>query len=297
MQKKRVGTIPRVSAAMVALIFVGITACSSCTRVGPGYVGIQVNMAGSSKGVQEYPQRTGWVFYNPLSETVLEYPTFVRTAVWTKSTAEGNPTNEEISFTNKDSMQISADISIAYQLNFNKVPAFYVKFRSDDLDTFTHGFLRNMARDKFNDVAGKFPIDQIMGDNGTFLAEVRKELQDELTPVGVDIQQLGFIGAPRPPQGVIDSINEKVKATQIGLQKQLEVAQMQAEAQKSIAQAEGYSKSLELRSTAEAEANKRLANSLSPMLIENKKLDKWNGVLPQVSGSGGGVLLNLGASK
>lgn len=272
---------------LVCLTVLAVMLATGCTRVGPGNVGIVVSMAGSNKGVSEIPTTTGWVFYNPMGTTVLEYPTFVQSAVWTKNAQEGHPINEEISFTTGDQMQVYADISLAYQLNPSKVPAFYVKFRSDDLDQFTHGFLRNLARQKFDDVAGKYKIEQVMGDNGPFLKEVRATLQADLDPIGVELQQFGFIGAPRPPEPVITSINAKVQATQIAIQKENEVRQAQADAAKVVAQAQGYADALIKRSTAEAEANKRIAESVTPNLIEFEKAKRWDGKLPQVTSSGG----------
>lgn len=217
----------------------------------------------------------------------------MQTVVWTQNTAEGKPVNEEITFTNKDSMQIAADISLAYTLERDKVPAFYVKFRSDDLNHFTMGFLRNMAREKFDNVAGRYSVEQIMGDNAAMLKEVRAELQAALDPYGVHIEQFGFIGAPRPPSSVIEAINLKVKANQIALQKQIEVMQQEAEAKKRIADADGWAKSTVIRADAEADANRKVAASLSPTLVEWKKLEKWDGHLSQVSGSAGGILLNV----
>jgi hypothetical protein len=46
------------------------------------------------------------------------------------------------------------------------------------------------------------------------------------------------------------------------------------------------------RSEAEAEANLRIAKSLTPELVEWQKIQKWNGALPQVSG-GGMPLVNI----
>lgn len=260
---------------------------AGCTRIGPGNVGIVMSKAGSNKGVSDIPATTGWVFYNPFATEVWEYPTFVKTAVWTKDPQEGHPINEEISFSTGDSMQVHADVSLAYQLNAKNVPAFYVMFRNDDLDTFTHGFLRNLARQKFDDIGGKYKIEQVMGDNGPFLKEVRESLQAELTPIGVELKQFGFIGSPRPPQTVIDSINSKVQATQIAIQKENEVRQAQAEAAKTVAQAQGYADALLKRSEAEAAANRKIAESLTPNLIEFERTKKWDGKLPQVTSSGG----------
>lgn len=265
---------------------------AACTRIGPGHVGIKVSMAGSNKGVNEIPTTTGWVFYNPLGTSVYEWPTFVQTAVWTKNPGEGHPANEEISFNTGDSMQVFADISLAYQLNASKVPAFYVKFLTDDLDTFTHGFLRNLARQKFDDVAGKYKIEQIMGDNAPFLKEVRESLQAELTPYGVELQQFGFIGSPRPPQSVIDSINMKVQATQIAIQKENEVRQATAEAAKTVAQAKGYAEAAGIKAEADANWNRKVNESLTEKLIDYEKAKKWDGKLPQVT-SGAGTLFTI----
>ena len=46
------------------------------TRIGAGYVGVEVNLAGSQRGTQDIPVRTGWVFYSPLKTQVIEFPTF-----------------------------------------------------------------------------------------------------------------------------------------------------------------------------------------------------------------------------
>lgn len=262
-----------------------------CTRISPGYVGIITKNVGTNRGVQDFPAQTGWVFYNPLTESVLEYPTFVKTSVWTANTAEGKPVNEEITFTCKEALQIAADISLAYQLNPEKVPNFYVQFRSDDLDNFTYGFLRNLAREKFDDIGGHYSVETIMGDNGPYLAEVRKALQHDLDPIGVELRQFGFIGAPRPPRAVIDSINAKVQATQIALQKQNELVQSQADAAKEVAKAEGDAKATLTRAEAQSQANQKLANSISPTLVEYMKVQKWNGQLPQVTGAQSGIVL------
>lgn len=292
--------------ALTGLVFAGalvlIVMFFGCTRVGPGYVGIKVSMAGTSRGVDAYPATTGWVFYNRMTDSVFEYPTFVQTAKWTRDPNEGHPVNEEITFTNKDSMLISADISLSYTLRAEKVPAFYVKFRSDDLDKFTHGYLRNVARDMFNETAGKYSIEQIMGDNGPFLAEVRQKLQTQVEPIGVVIEQFGLIGAPRPPEAVIGSINAKVQAQQIALQKQNEIMQAEAEAKKAVAVAQGEANAKIAVAEGEAKANQLLSGSITPVLLEWQKLriqqqavDKWNGVRPTVEAGSGttGLLLNV----
>lgn len=278
----------RVPIVLAALLM--LTTTTGCTHVEQGHVGIQVDSCGGTAPFSVGPGYHGV----GACTTIIEYPVYMQTAVWTANRDEGHPTNEEITFTNADQMQVAADISIAYQLDPERAPAFYAKFRADNLDTFTHGFLRNLAREKFDVAAGKYRIEQIMGDNAGFLKEVRTSLQADLTPYGITIHQFGFVGAPRPPHSVIDAINSKATATQKALQIELELKQAEAEARKHVAQAEGKAQAMKIEADAQAYANQKLASSLSQVLVNYRQIEKWDGKLPQVSG-GANTLLNLGS--
>lgn len=284
-------------------------------RIDAGNVGIKIELAGTGRGVQSVPVVTGWVVYNKFTTKVLEYPTYVQTAVWSSPKAEGEP-NEEMSFNSKDGLTFTGDISLSYQLNAAQVPAFYVKFRSDDLTLFTHGYLRNVARDQFNEVAGTYAPEELYGPKKEeFLRQVRDRVNAALRTEGVRLEQLGFVGAPRPPQNVVAAINAKIAATQQAMQVENEVRATQAQALKNIAQAEGEAKAkiaqaegtatsrLKL-AQAEAQANKLLAESLTPSLLQWRQLEvsgrmveRWNGQRPQVEGSGAGLLLQVPGVK
>lgn len=277
---------------LALILLASATWLTGCTSINPGSVGIQISKAGSSRGVQDVTLKTGWVFYNPMWTEIIEYPTYMQTVKWTKSIDEGKAVDESLTFTTQDSMVINADVSLSYQLNYDKVPQFYVKFRADDIEKFTDGFMRNVARDAFNEVAGKYSVEQIMGDNGPILMAVRVKMKEQLEQYGIVIDQLGFIGAPRPPEAVTNSINMKVQAQQIALQKQNEVAQAEAEAKKAEAAATGRAQSNLIEAEADAKANKLRADSLTPTLNQWNAIMKWDGHLPQVQG-GAGTLINL----
>lgn len=286
------------TALIVAIATAGMmtTACGM-DRINPGHVGIKVVNGGSDRGVQDFPTQIGWVFYNPITSSVLEYPTSMQNVVWTKDAGEGRPANEEITFTNKDKMTISVDVNLSYSILPAKVPAFYVKFRNDDLSTFTYGYLHNAARDVFNEHGGKYSIDQIMGDNAQFIADVKKSLQEKVADIGVIIDQFGIIGAPRPPQYVLDQINASAHATQLATQKQNELAQVQADMAKEVSKTETYAKNKLTYAEAEAKANRMLAESLSPQLIEKMRLEKWDGHLPYINGGSTNPFVSLSKSQ
>jgi len=288
--KKQLGNL-----AVVAMILAGAFYSSACgvTTIKPGYVGIKVNAYGEDRGVSSYPVTTGRVTYNPFTTSILEWPTFVQPATWTANLHEGNPVNEEITFNTADQMVVAADISIAYHLRAEKVPAFYVKFRNNDISQFTHGFLRNMTREKFDSVAGKYKIESIMGDNAPFLKEVKTELAKEVESIGVEIDQFGFANAPRPPKEVQDAINARTQATQNAITSENQLRQATAEAQKRVASAEGDARARVAAAEGEAKANRVIADSVTDRVLEFRRLQiqqqaiaRWNGEMPHYTGSG-----------
>jgi regulator of protease activity HflC (stomatin/prohibitin superfamily) len=263
------------------------------TRIEPGHVGVQINLAGNQRGASEIPVRTGWVVYSPLSTEIIEFPTYVQTVKWTKDINEGHPINEEMGFNSKEGMEIFVDVSLSYAIEAAKVPDFYVKYRVSDMDTFTHGILRDVVRNSLNEVASTYVVEDIYGEKkAEFLHRVQLKIEEKMTPVGVTVQQFGFIGAPRVPAVIATAITAKAQAIQKA---------EQAEAAKKIAEAEGEAKSLVTRAQGEADANRIRQNSLTPQLLELRRIensraliDKWNGQLPTVeTGSGNGMILQL----
>jgi regulator of protease activity HflC (stomatin/prohibitin superfamily) len=228
---------------LIFIFLCGVLA--GCTNIPPGHVGIKVNNWGSAKGVEDFPLVTGVVLYNPITSTVFDWPTSVQTAIWTHSPTKGKKHNEEISYNSAEGLAFTADISLSYRLKPERVPHFYVQFRSDNMDSFTHGFLRNVARDAFNEVAAHFNADELYGTKKEeVLIKSRDRINAIVGDIGVIIEQFGYVGAPRPPQNVVDAINMKIKATQDAIRTENEVRSAKAEAQKSVAKAQGEAQSI-----------------------------------------------------
>src|SRR5271154_5288566 len=272
------------------------------TRIEAGHVGVEINLAGQQRGASEIPIRTGWVVYSPVTTQIIEFPTYVQTVKWTRDTSEGHPINEEMGFNSKEGMEIFVDVSLSYAIDPQKAPDFYVKYRVDDLDRFTHGILRDIVRNSLNEVASTYVVEDIYGERkAEFLSRVQAMIQQKVAPVGVGVQQFGFIGAPRVPAVIAAAITAKAQAIQQAERARNELATTQAEAAKKIAEAEGDAKSLVTRAQGEADANRIRQNSLTPQLLELRRIennremiDKWNGQLPTVqSGSGGALMLQL----
>src|ERR1700692_1279793 len=232
------------------------------TRIEAGHVGVEINLAGKQRGASEIPVRTGWVVYSPLSTQIIEFPTYVQTVKWTKDTNEGHPINEEMGFNSKEGMEIFVDVSLSYAIEPSKAPDFYVKYRVGDLEMFTHGILRDIVRNSLNEVASTYVVEDIYGEGkAEFLHKVQTMIEQKVAPVGVSVQQFGFIGAPRVPTVIATAITAKAQAIQQAERARNELATTQAEAAKKIAEAEGDAKSLVTRAQGEADANRIRQNS------------------------------------
>jgi len=275
---------------MGVICVLAVAACGSgCyVTVEPGRVGIKVKQTGGDRGVQDIPSESGRVFYNPVNEYVLEYPTSVQRAIWTASKTEGSESNDEIAFQSSDSLHFTGDVAVSYHLPAATVPHFYVQFRSDDLNRFTHGFFRDAVRKSIGEAATHFTAEEI---NGGKQADLERMAQDALTAAirvyGVVIDQLAFTAPPRPPAQVKTAIEAKIAAIQ---------SAERVENQKREAAAEG--EKIKVSAAATAEANRLINASITPQLVEWKKLDimgaKWDGRSPMVVGSNGqGMILDL----
>ncbi len=304
--------VPRVSQQNVKLLVFGLLGLAALlvfslfvlrvTRIEAGHVGVEINLAGSQRGASEIPIRTGWVVYSPLRTQIFEFPTYVQTVKWTRDTNEGHPINEEMGFNSKEGMEIFVDVSLSYAIDPQKAPDFYVKYRVSDLDMFTHGILRDIVRNSLNEVASTFTVEDIYGERkAEFLNRVQAMIEEKVKPVGVSVQQFGFIGAPRVPEVIAAAITAKAQAIQQAERARNELATTQAEAAKKIAEAEGDAKSMVTRAQGEADANRIRQNSLTPQLLELRRIENeqaliehWNGQLPEVeSGQGSGMILQL----
>lgn len=269
---------------------------SGCTRVEPGWVGIKVNMYGSQKGVEDFPLKTGRVFYNPFTEEVYEYPTFMQNQAWTETATEGSPNNEAITFNSVEGSSITVDVGLNYTIDPELVPHMFIEFRQS-VDTITHGYLRNQVRDAFNRVAGQYKAIEIFGEKKQALLDaVKADLDHKLREKGFLLDTVSFISAPRADAEVMRSITLVIKATQDAIAAENMVRQVEAEAKQAKAKADGVASAILAEAEAQAKANTLVNATLTPQLIQYKLLEQWDGVAPKVLGTDSNLLLNMDAN-
>ena len=301
-------SLRRLALAFVAVIAVVYAGCGTTTRVDAGHVGIRVKLAGSDRGVQDMPVVTGWVFYNPLTEQLVLFPTSVQNVVWTESKNEGKPFDESITFSSAEGVNVNADIGLSFHIEPSLAPKLYGRFRLNDLEKLSDGYMRNTVLEAFNDVGSKLPVQDIYGTGKSrMLNDVTQKCRDVFGKDGIVIDQLTINGTLRLPQNVMDAINRAMEATQKALESKNKVAQVEAEATQAITQAHGAAEAarqraqgdadaLLIKARAEAQANEIIRLSTTPAVLQYRALEHWDGKLPTYSG-GQLPLLTFDASK
>jgi regulator of protease activity HflC (stomatin/prohibitin superfamily) len=233
-------------------LFVG---CQMTTRVDAGHVGIRVRLAGSDRGIQDMPVVTGWVFYNPLTEQIVLFPTSVQNVVWTQSAHEGKAFDESITFSSSEGVSVNADVGLSFHIEPTLAPRLYGRFRLNDLEKLSDGYMRNTVREAFNDVGSRLAVQEVYGaGKSRMLSDVAQKCRDVFGKDGIVIDQLTINGTLRLPQNVMDAINRAMEATQNAIQSHNRVAQVEAEAQQAITQAHGQAEAARQKAGGEADA-------------------------------------------
>jgi regulator of protease activity HflC (stomatin/prohibitin superfamily) len=286
----------------VCFVFWGIV---SYKKVPAGNVGVHVYLLGGEKGVDTVARGVGRHFIGWQQELYL-YPTFTQNYTWTREWVDDNGdgrqdppeiVDESLSFQDKQGLEISADVGIAYNVDPSKVTVLFQKYRKG-VDEITDTVLRNYVRDALNTETSTMTVEEIYGVGKAALMErATQRVKAQVEPFGIRIEKIYWINSMRLPKGVQAALNAKIEATQKAQQRENEVAQAKAEADKAREEARGVADAQLLRAEAEAKSIAIRGEALrnNPNLVELTVAEKWNGKYPDtlIIGDGKGQILQI----
>lgn len=253
----------------------------SCTVVDSGEIGIKFHKWSTSSEDYGGVEGTckGWVFYNPFTTEVFTYPTFIQRKNY-----------EAFNVNAKDASTFQMDPTIAYRINPDKACNIFVKYRKgvEDLE---NGYIRTCIYEAYRTCANRYTSDSLMSSRANFENDVRTRLEKSLMAEGFIVEE--FTSQITPPQSLAQMINEKNAAVQSALKAKNKVAEAEANATIKIAEAKGAAEAMQIKADAEAYYNRTIAASLSPMIVQEDWIEKWDGKLPTVASSGSGMILDL----
>lgn len=238
-----------------------IMAATSCTRIDAGHEGIMVNLYGSKKGVDDVTLVTGRVHYNPFTTSVYEYPTFVQTIDY-----------DPFEFNSKDGSVFRFDPTVMMYLKPNSAPEVFKKYRKD-MDDILEETLVPIIQDAFKEEINVRTDNELISDQTSFQNAIEARLRAELANENFFVTKVST--GIKYPEALVNAINAK----NVAIQKKAEV-----ENQVAVAEAAAKKKIIEAR--AEKEANALRTVALTPAVLQQMWIEKWNGEVPTVITNG-----------
>lgn len=276
----------------LSVLVLMIFSFTGCERIDAGHVGVKVNLYGNGKGVDDITEVTGWVLYNPISTKIVEFPTYVQHKEYKAIMEDGKVVSDESFVINsKDGSEFHVSPLLNYSVKREKVPYIFNKYRVT-LGQIEEGFLKTAVYDAFRVVANSYTADELISNRELFEIKVRKNLEEHLAPEGFVLAQ--FTSNLVYPTTFKNAIEAKNNAVQKALTAENEVKTAEAQARIKVATAEGEAKAMLTSAKAEAESNRLRQQTLTPLLLQQMWIEKWNGGLPSTMlGQGQNLMFGL----
>src|SRR5512136_380023 len=183
-------------------------------------------------------------------------------------------------------------VKLTGMMNFHIDPA-YVNdlYQKVGLD-FADKVIDPAFNDFVKEVVPTYPIGEILPKREEIRKRAMAKLGDNLSRYHIIVDDIYFANIRFSPgyEGAVEA--KQVAQQQVETQRQV-LAQREIEAQQKVATAKGEAESILVVAQGQAKANDALSRSISPILVQYKGIEKWNGILPQVSG-GAVPLIGLG---
>lgn len=240
----------------IAVMFLVTCCCSCMQRIDAGHEGIKVNLYGSNKGVDDVELVTGAVWYNPITEAVYEYPTFVQTVDY-----------EPFAFNSKDGSVFTFDPTVMMNIKPGCASVVFTKYRKR-LDDIIEVTLVPFIHDAFKTEINARTDNELISNQAEFQDAIEERLREELGKENFIVTKV-TTGIQYPP-ALLDAITMKNKAIQDQARVENEILVAKAEKEKLLIQAQ-----------AEKEANALKTIALTPAVLEQMWIEKWDGHLPQ----------------
>ncbi len=256
-----------------AAIFVLVILLNSFTVVQAGHTGVVVTMGSVNEGV--------------LQEGIHFKIPFVQNVVKIDNRIQKLEVNTEAF--SKDLQSVKTVLAINYRVDTAKSYSIYKNIGADYEDVLVVPAVNEVLKA----ITSKYTAEESVTNRVLISDGLIKGLNEKLNDLGLYITDVNIIDFDFS-EAFITAIEEKQVAQQ-------QLLKAETEKQTAITNAQAAAEAAKIKAEGDAKANKLLNDSLTDKVLENKKIDKWNGELPKVSGSGSTIIdygdLNGNSSK
>jgi regulator of protease activity HflC (stomatin/prohibitin superfamily) len=249
---------------MVALLLLCILLWGTFVIVPAGSRGVVLWWGSVEKRVMD----EGLNFKVPMAETVMKVDVRVQPHPF-----------REIDASSKEYQ----NVKMTGMMNFHIDPAFVNDlYQKVGLD-FADKVIDPAFNDFVKEVVPTYPIGEILPKREEIRQTAMKKLGNNLARYHIIVDDIYFANIRFSPEYEKAIEAKQVAQQQVETQKQV-LAQREIEAHQKVATAKGEAESILVVAQEQAKANEILGHSLTSILVSYKSIERWNGVLPQVSG-------------
>lgn len=246
---------PRVIEIAIAILVL-LLLWSSFVTVGPGERGVLMTFGAVQHGVLT----PGLHMKIPLVQTVKHMNVQIQ-----KSQTEETAAS-------RDLQDVTTEIAVNWSIN--PLDAEWVYERLGDESQLSDKVITPVVSNAVKAVAAHYDAEQLVEKRDQVRDQVQQQIVAALAPYKVQVQGVNITNF-KFSADYASAIEQKQVAQQKAQQAEYDLARIKVQAQQAVAQADG-----------QAQAQKLLQSSITPQIIQLKAVEKWNGVLPQVTGNG-----------
>ena len=250
-------TTKTISIIVAIVLILGITLLNSFTIVDAGHTGVVVTMGKVKEGV--------------LQEGIHAKVPFVQKVVKIDNRIRKLEVNTEAF--SKDLQSVNTVLAINYRVDTSKSYSIYKNIGAD----YETVLVTPAVNEVLKAITSTYTAEESVTNRVLISDGLIEGLNEKLNEIGLYVTDVNIIDF-QFSEAFITAIEEK----QVAQQKLLKA---ETEKKTAITNAEAEAEALKIKAKGEAEANKVVSQSLTDKVIENKKIEKWNGELPKVSGN------------
>ncbi|MBI4478425.1 MAG: prohibitin family protein [Acidobacteria bacterium] len=179
----------------------------------------------------------------------------------------------------KDLQTVHSDVAVNFHIGPDRVASIYQEVGID----YKTRLIDPTLQEAVKAITAKFTAEELITRREAVRDDIKTLLKEKLEPRGIMVDEFNIVDFGFSPS-FNSAIEAKVTAEQQALAAKNKLEQIKFEADQRIAEARGKSEAMRVESE---------ALRTNPQILELRALEKWNGVLPQVTGSGGVPFINI----
>ncbi len=179
----------------------------------------------------------------------------------------------------KDLQTVNSNVALNFHLNPETVARIYQEVGVD----YKTRIIDPTLQEAVKAVSAKFTAEELITRRESVRDEVKVLLHSKLDPRGIVVDEFNIVNFGFS-SAFNSAIEAKVTAEQSALAAKNKLEQIKFEADQRIAEALGKAEAIRVESN---------ALRSNPQILELRALEKWDGVLPQVTGAGGTPFINI----